>query len=97
MKLSEYIASTEKQLVASNGYKTAKYKSINDCEMSVNMIGTVFDFSKKEYNMNQEVEEVIRKKLGASKIDAYQVAFDVVKPRCRKAEAVYGYVKPINS
>lgn len=96
MKLSEYIAKTEKQLVERGDYKTAKYNKIQDCEISFNMTGIVFDFAKKEYDMNQEVEEVIKKTLGTKKINAYMVAFDVVKPRCRKPEAVYSYVKPIS-
>lgn len=97
MKLSEWIENKKNELVTIGGFKSAELKRIDNCQVSATMTSSIFSFgeAKKEIDVNTEVEDFNRSKLGMNLIDAFEVTFNVVKSRCRKPESHRTYVKVV--
>jgi len=95
MKLQEWIDNKCKELVDSKTFKDASLKSVDKCQISNCMTSQIFDLWKREtIDMNTEVEDVIRREL-QGEIDALEVVFNVVKPRCRKPERYVQFIKVV--
>lgn len=97
MKLLEWIENKKKELITTGGFKSAEVKYIDNCKVSTNITQSIFDFgSTKKIDIdNIEVEDFNRSELGRNLIDAFEVTFNVVKPRCRKPVSHRLYVKVI--
>lgn len=94
MLLNEWIENKRNELIEGKAYKSVNYLSVSNVDIERNMTSEIFDFNRKEISMNTEVEDFIRSEL-VTKIKSLKVAFEVVKPRCRKPERLYLYVKVI--
>ena len=92
MKLQTWIKNKEQQLVNENGFRSASLDGLNNCQISQFMTSTIFDFTNTKIDTDIEITEVNRNTLGNQKIDAIEVTFDVVKPRCRKSSTYRLYV-----
>lgn len=99
MKLTDYIEKKKIELVEKEGFRKAELINIEKCKMSRNIISTIFDIGigQEKTNTEIEIEEVDRSKLDDTKIDAIEVVFDVVKPRCRKPVRYSEYVREVKN
>jgi len=98
MKLNEWIENKEEELVNNKTYKSVTFSSIDVCTMTPYSIGRIFSLcgDDEQANMEANVQQTSCKELyGEDKIDAFEVVFDVVKPRCRKPERLRLYVREI--
>lgn len=96
MKLKEWIDNKCKELIDSKIFKDATLRRIDKCQISANITSSIFEIGYVEpINTDIQVEEVNNRKELLEKIDALEVVFDVIKPRCRKSERYTLYVKPI--
>ena len=92
MLLFEWIQDRENYLLKSKLYKNVDFSSVSNVEIEKNMTSEIFDFNKIEISMNTKVEDFIRSEL-TEKIKGLKITFEVIKPRCRKSESLYLYVK----
>lgn len=93
MKLSEFIENKKQELISVNGYKSAEFKSVDNCEISQFMTSSIFDFGQvKKIDLETEVKDFERSTLGNNTIKAFEVWFNVIKPRCRKPETYRTYI-----
>ena len=96
MKLQEWVNNKCKELVDSKIFKNATLKRIDKCQISASITSSIFEIGYTEpINMDIQIEEVNNRKELLEKIDALEVVFNVVKPRCRKPERYALFVKPI--
>lgn len=92
MELSKWIEDKKDELIKSKLYKTVNFSGVENVEIDKNMTSEIFDFKKIETPMNTEVEDFIRSEL-TEKIKGLRITFKVIKPRYRKSESLYLYVK----
>lgn len=94
MLLHEWVENKKTELLKSKEYKSVIFASVGKVEIERNMTTQAFNlFSPNEkVNMNTEVEDFIRSEV-TMKIDGLKITFEVIKPRCRKSEKLYLYVK----
>lgn len=85
MKLSEWIKNKETELLHSEGFRVAELYDMNKCKITLYSTATMYELSGDTYiNTDIEVYEVNRKELGNKEINGIEIAFNVIKPRCRK-------------
>ena len=96
MKLNEWIEKENNKLVESKKWRSVIFKEVEPCKLTSCTIGKIFNIGGKEeqINMDINVQEVNKKEINGE-IDAIEVIFDVVKPRCRKPERLRLYVQEI--
>jgi hypothetical protein len=93
MILNEWIENKTNEIIESKTYKSVNYSGVRNVEIERNITSEIFDFNGiKEISMNTEVEDFVRSEL-TTKIKGLKITFEVVKPRCRKPEKLYLYVK----
>jgi hypothetical protein len=98
MKLNEWIENKKNELLLSKIYKSVEYDSVNKVEISLNMTSETFNIFApcEKINTDIEVDNFQRNKI-VGKIEGLKVVFNVIKPRCRKPERLYTYVKILNN
>jgi len=85
MKLCDYIEIKKEELTTVNGFRSAELNNLGRCKISKNIKSCVFAIGQPEkFDMDIEIEEVEKSNLTDEQIDVIEVAFNVVKPRCRK-------------
>ena len=96
MNINEYIESKCKELADNKTYKSVTFRSIDVCTMSQNCIGRTFSLCGDDAKVNMEtyVQPTSCKELH-EEISAFEVVFDVIKPRCRKPERLRLYVREV--
>ncbi|HBF77164.1 MULTISPECIES: hypothetical protein [Clostridium] len=95
MLLKEWIENKKNELTESKAYKSVSFSHVSNVEIERNMTSEIFDLNRKqEIPMDTEVKDFVRSEL-TTKIQGLQITFEVVKPRCRKPEKLYLYVKVV--
>jgi hypothetical protein len=96
MKLNELIENKSRELVENKTFKSVKFRNVDACTMSPNTIGRIYSFCGDEQKIYTEtdVQEVTCKEL-TKEINAIEIIFDVVKPRCRKSNRFSLFVREI--
>ena len=96
MQLNQWIENKIKELLDNKAFKSVTFRDVDTCTVSSYMTGRIFYFgaSKPQINMDINIEEFNRKEL-TGEIDALEVSFNVVKPRCRKSERFSLFVREV--
>jgi len=86
MKLNELIESKSVELVENKTFKSIALRNVGVCTMSPYSIGRIYSLCGDDEKVNMEiyVQEVTCSEL-TKEINAIEIIFDVVKPRCRKS------------
>lgn len=96
MKLQDYVEMKKQELLAS-GMRSAEFRSATKCEIGRHCVSFML-FTAETAPMDANVEEVTKEYRDTltdrsdGMIDAYDVTFDVIKPRCRKTTMKSFYV-----
>jgi len=96
MKLNEWIEKEKDNLVESEKFKSVTFNRVEPCTLTSYSIGKTFNIGgdDEQTNMGINVQEVDRKEI-KDEINAIEVIFDVVKPRCRKSNRLSLYVQEV--
>ncbi|EKS4345195.1 hypothetical protein QB607_003199 [Clostridium botulinum] len=93
MLLNKWIENKKNELIESKTYKSVDFLCASNVEIEKNMTSEIFDLNgRKEISMNTEVEDFVRSEL-TTKTNGLKITFEVIKPRHRKPERLYLYVK----